>query len=47
MKNLLLILLLANVLYFVWGMFAEDASEPGIAVVRESDLGPPLNVSTN
>ena len=47
MKNLLLILLLANVLYFVWGMFAEDASEPGIAVVSESDLGPPLNVSTN
>lgn len=47
MKNLLLILLLANVLYFVWGMVAEDASEPGIVVVSESDLGPPLDVSTH
>jgi len=47
MKNLLLILLLANVLYFVWGMVAEDASGPGIAVVTESDLGPPLDVSSN
>lgn len=47
MKNLLLLLLLANILYFVWGMVAEDSSEPGIAVVNESELGPPLDVSTN
>jgi len=47
MKNLLLLLLLANILYFVWGMFAEESSEPGIAVVDESRLGPALNVSTN
>jgi len=47
MKNLLLLLLLANILYFVWGMLAEDSSEPGIAVVNESELGPPLDVSTN
>jgi len=47
MKNLLLILLLANILYFVWGMVAEDSAEPGIAVVSESDLGPPLDVTTN
>ena len=46
MKNLLLILLLANVLYFVWGMFSGDTSRPGIAVVQESDLGPPLAVIT-
>ena len=44
MKNLLLILLLANILYFVWGMFEEETSQPGIAVVEESDLGPPLAV---
>jgi hypothetical protein len=45
MKNLLLILLLANILYFVWGMFVEETSQPGIAVVEESDLGPPLAVT--
>lgn len=47
MRNLLLLLLLANILYFVWGMVAKDASEPGIAVVDEARLGPPLDVSTN
>lgn len=47
MKNLLLLLLLANILYFVWGMFADDTLEPGIAVVSESELGPPLEVTTN
>ena len=47
MKNLLLLLLLANILYFVWGRFADDSLEPGIAVVNESELGPPLEVSTN
>ncbi len=47
MKNLLLLLLLANILYFVWGMVAEDSPEPGITVVDESDLGPPLAVSMN
>ncbi|MDH3805991.1 MAG: hypothetical protein OEU90_11045 [Gammaproteobacteria bacterium] len=47
MKNLLLVLLLANILYFVWGMFADDSSEPGIAIVDEKDLGPPLDVAMN
>ena len=47
MKNLLLILLLANILYFAWGLVAEDSVEPGIAVVDEADLGPPLDVSRN
>ena len=45
MKNLLLILLLANILYFMWGYFVDAESEPGVAVVAESDLGPPLDVS--
>ena len=47
MKNLLLLLLLANILYFVWGMFDKDSDEPGIAIVDESELGPPLAVSPN
>jgi hypothetical protein len=46
MKNLLLLLLLANILYFMWGKFAVDEPQPGIAVVSESDLGPPLQVTT-
>lgn len=44
MKNLLLLLILANVLYFMWGMFATEDPQPGVAVVEESDLGPPLEV---
>ena len=47
MKNLLLLLLLANILYLVWGLVIEDSPEPGIAVVNESDLGPPLEVTAN
>jgi hypothetical protein len=47
MKNLLLLLLLANILYFMWGMFSNGGSEPGIAIVEESDLGPPLNATAN
>jgi hypothetical protein len=45
MKNLLLLLLLANILYFVWGMVAEDPIRPGVSIINESDLGPPLAVS--
>lgn len=44
MKNLLLLLILSNVLYFMWGMFATQDPQPGVAVVDESDLGPPLEV---
>ena len=47
MKNLLLLLLLANILYFLWGMFVEDAGQPGVAIVDESELGPPLAVAPN
>ena len=45
MKNLLLLLILANVLYLMWGMFTPEEPQPGIAVVQESDLGPPLEVT--
>ena len=47
MKNILLILLLANILYFMWGVFTEEELQPGVAVVEESDLGPPLDVTTS
>jgi hypothetical protein len=46
MKNLLLLLILANILYFIWGFLAEEPPETGIAVVDESKLGPPLEVSS-
>ena len=46
MKNILLALLLANILYLMWGMFAEKDSNPGVAIVSESDLGPSLDVTT-
>ena len=45
MKNLLLILLLANILYFMWGMFVEEETQPGVAIVDESELGPALTVN--
>ncbi len=47
MKNLLLLLLLANILYFTWSMVAPDSLEPGVDVVNESDLGPPLAIATD
>lgn len=45
MKNLLLLLLLANILYFLWGMFGPDSQQSGIVIVDEAKLGPPLTVS--
>lgn len=45
MRNLLLLLILANILYFVWGMFRDPGPQPGVAVVDERDLGPPLDVT--
>lgn len=45
MKNLLLLLLLANILYWLWGMFAPESEPSGIVIVEEADLGPPLTVS--
>ena len=45
MKNLLLLLLLANILYFMWSRFVEEPPETGVAVVNQSELGPPLQIS--
>ena len=47
MRNILLLLLLANILYFVWELVMEKPPESGVAVVDEADLGPPLAVSRN
>jgi hypothetical protein len=47
MKNLLLLLLLANILYFLWGMFVPEERQPGTAIVEEADLGPSLEVTTD
>jgi hypothetical protein len=30
----------------MWGMFASGDPQPGIAIVEEADLGPPLDVTT-
>ena len=45
MRNLLLLLVLANILYFLWGMFSTAPPQTGVVVVSESELGPPLEVS--
>ena len=47
MKNLLLLLILANILYLMWGMFTTREPQPGVAVVEESELGPPLEVTAD
>jgi len=46
MKNLLLLLILANILYFMWGVFKPEELNPRIEIVEEADLGPPLDVTT-
>jgi hypothetical protein len=46
MKNLLMILLLANVLYYMWGRYVAEPDQAGIVVVDEADLGPALDVSS-
>ena len=40
-----MILVLANVLYFLWDRYVIEPDQPGVAVVDESQLGPPLMVS--
>ena len=45
MKNLLLLLILANILYYLWGRFVEEPRESGVVVVREAELGPRLEVA--
>jgi hypothetical protein len=45
MRNLLLLLVLANILYFIWQMVTEEPPETGVAIVEVSQLGPPLELS--
>lgn len=45
MRNLLLLLVLANILYFIWGMVIEEPPETGVAIVEVAELGPPLELS--
>jgi len=45
MRNLLLALLLANILYFMYERFVEEPREYGVAVVEESQLGPTLELA--
>lgn len=45
MRNLLLLLLLANVLYFMWGKFVAAPDSTGVALVTESKLGPKLQLA--
>jgi len=47
MKNLLLLLLLANLLYFLWGLYHQDELKAGVAIISEADLGPPMDVSAS
>lgn len=42
MRNLLLLLLLANILFFIWGKTTEGSPDTGDAVIDVSELGPPL-----
>ena len=45
MRNLLMLLVVANILYFGWNRFVAEPDQSGVAVVEESQLGPPLAVS--
>ena len=45
MRNLILLLVLANVLYLLWTNFVTEPEETGVAIVDESQLGPPLAIT--
>ena len=47
MKNLLLLLLLANVLFFVWQQYAKPTAEAGVVLVDQSTFGLASDVRTN
>jgi hypothetical protein len=47
MKNLLLLLILANILYLLWGMVRDEDPQPGVAIVEEDELGPALDVTAD
>ena len=40
-----MLLVLANALYYLWDRYVADPDQPGVAVVDESQLGPPLVIS--
>jgi hypothetical protein len=40
-----MLLVVANILYFMWNHFAADSDQSGVAIVDENQLGPPLTVS--
>lgn len=45
MKNVLLLLLLANILYFLWGTFHQQGDLPGVEIINPEDLGPTLTLT--
>ena len=45
MKNLLLLLILANILYLLYGLIRGDDPKPGVDIVSESQLGPKIEVA--
>jgi len=45
LKNGLLLLLLLNILVFMWGVFRGEDPEPGVEILDQEDLGPPLVVA--
>ncbi len=45
MRNLLLLLILANILYFLYGAIRGDDPKPGVDIVKESQLGPRIEVA--
>lgn len=45
MRNLIMLLVLANVIYLLWTSFVTESDETGVAIVDESQLGPPLAIS--
>jgi hypothetical protein len=45
MRNIILALLVANILYFMYERFVEAPPEFGVAVVNESELGPKLELA--
>jgi len=47
MRNLLMLLVVANVLYFLWDRYVAEPDQSGVAIVDENQLGPPLEISKN